>query len=112
MPESTKSPAEVLGAAADLLEKPGAWTQGAHARNAAGAPMLVGSRMDAVCWCVLGALDRMAPTNNLWDASVQAMNEVVGHVADFNDAPERTQAEVVAALREAARQASIRGGEA
>ncbi len=100
---------EVLEAAADLLEKPGAWTQGAHARNAAGAPMLVGSRPDAVCWCALGALDRMAPTNDLWDATVQAMKEVVGHVADFNDATGRTQAEVVAALRQAARQS--RGGE-
>lgn len=112
MAESTKSPAEVLEAAADLLENPGAWTQGAHARNAAGAPMLLGSRLDAVCWCALGALDRVSPTNALWDASVQALKGVVGHIPGFNDAANRTQAEVVAALREAARQASRRGGEA
>jgi len=119
MPESTKSPAEVLEAAADLLEKPGAWTQNEFARDAVGRVVYPTSTL-ATCWCVRGAIaavneeedDHAANTRN-WKAAAKLLGfHDVHDIEQWNDTPGRTQAEVVAALREAARQASRRGGEA
>ena len=113
MPETITSQGQdsvfkVLNAAADLLEKPGAWTQGAYGRLPSGREAL-NVREDAVCRCVIGAIFTVLPPESgcLQDvekgAAVQTMNEFLGIRAyHWNDAPERTQAEVVAALREAA----------
>ncbi len=121
MPESTKSPAEVLGAAADLLESPGAWTQGQCARGE-DKSWPNPEDEEATCWCGVGATMRIAYFvyglgSPVEGAAINALHAYAGSLGyrsfgAFNDAPERTQAEVVAALREAARQASIRGGEA
>lgn len=107
------TPTEVLEAAADLLEKPGAWTTGVFARDAAGHQ--VGLRDDrATCFCLAGAIEKAAQNGTFafreaFDI-MDAMARRAGfrHVAAWNDAPGRTQAEVVATLR----QASRRGGEA
>lgn len=95
---------EILNAAADLLEKPGAWTTGDYARG-------------DDCFCALGAIceieGQVKPRGNVVvekeesDASRAFALFVMGepepyHVARWNDAPGRTQAEVVAALRAAA----------
>lgn len=99
---------DVLEAAANLLEKPGAWTQGVFARNAKG--VVVGFRDDsATCFCAAGAIYRSAKSNALGDPAINLLNTWARrrhfeHLAKWNDAPERTQAEVVAALRQAARQ--------
>jgi len=101
------SPAEVLGAAADLLEKPGAWTQWGYASDGRGNPVHY-TDASAICFCVRGAVRRVAEESGT-DFSLEDFGVPK---PSWNDAPERTQVEVVAALREASRQASIRGGEA
>lgn len=103
------SVAEVLNKAADLLEKPGAWTQGEYGRLPSGRAAL-NVRSDAVCRCLIGAIYTVLPPESgcLHDVekgeAVQTMNEFLGMGAyHWNDAPDRTQAEVVAALRQAAK---------
>ena len=109
MPESTKSPAEVLGAAADLLEKPGAWTQGAFARDRMGRPQ-VSHDHRAICFCAVGAIYRVSGYGPTATEAISRLSSQVrrNSIGEWNDKPNRTQAEVVAALR----QASRRGGEA
>lgn len=117
-PGSVKTVADILTAAADLIEPEGAWIQGAHARvrNYMGG-FGHWSHPRACGWCAAGAINKAAseivgyddvrttygPT---WQATL-LFNESVGvrMTADFNDAPKRTQAEVVAALRAAAEKA-------
>lgn len=105
--------ADVLDAAADLLEKPGAWTQGAYARGKTGRK--VTTRRAAVCFCAIGAMSVAAGCDPAvegepWEADV-ALRKAIGdtQIADWNDTPGRTQDEVVAALRAAA--TSARQGE-
>ncbi len=94
----TADVAKVLESAADLLEKPGAWGQGSYYPRAG-------------CTCALGALAKASgiePAGN-WDnytkrLPYQAATLAFGGVNEavqFNDRPGRTQAEVVAKLREA-----------
>ena len=95
-----KSVSEVLNAAADLLEKPGAWTQGVYHGD------------DDTCHCVTGAIawvqGRRVPSETD-DAAVVAVSAQLGlkeyEILGWNDEPGRNQAEVVAALRQAAEQA-------
>jgi hypothetical protein len=108
------SVAEVLERAADLLQKPGAWTQGVLARNKAGEITgLSEFRGPAVCWCILGATyvvdnddDDDRSSSNSADRFLESL---LGEVGAWNDAPERTQSEVVAKLREAAALAREQG---
>lgn len=100
------SVAEVLDRAADLIEPAGAWMQNALSKyDIAGNP---------TCMCVIGAvlnvpgasfeavdfLDKLLPPTKVADKRP---------AAKWNDAPERTQAEVVAKLREAAALAREQG---
>jgi hypothetical protein len=110
------SAADVLERAAKLIEPEGAWTQGAFSLDETGSHSedltAIGP---AVCWCVLGAIaeivgvDPVAPwgLNNTAVAAKLALSRVIedDNVPMFNDAPGRTQAEVVAKLREAAAKA-------
>lgn len=93
---------EALLAAAELLEKPGAWTQGENARDEFAVAVDPLAR-EATCWCIEGAMLRVMgskrPTGASWSAVIMALKEVP---CDWNDTPGRTQAEVVAKLREAA----------
>lgn len=105
MPRTTppvQSVGDVLEAAADLLSKPGAWTQGAF--------------REGDCFCVLGAIAFITGDNpdgswygNTAAAAREPLAMVVGvktyDVVGWNDDPERTQDEVVAKLREAAAKA-------
>lgn len=100
------SVAEVLNKAADLLEKPGAWTQGALGRLEDGTPVYSAdapSLSRASCYCMAGALwvaNGYQYPEAAFDALPAGPREGTGQ---WNDAPGRTQAEVVAALRQAAK---------
>lgn len=48
--------ADVLDAAADLIEPKGAWCDD-FAQDKNGNPLRYGSDPDAVCWCALGAVE-------------------------------------------------------
>jgi hypothetical protein len=113
------SVAAVLERAADLIEPEGKWTQGDSARDANGNRLRAGTEEGAVCWCVLGAISKVVghPASLLFGAAQKALASVLPSEilpifdddgdelpieASWNDAPERTQAEVVAKLREAA----------
>lgn len=103
--QAALSVADVLDRAADLIEPEGAWTQGAPARTAGGRGTDSGDR-EAVCFCAIGAINRAG----YWDwpltsACWKAVEDTTVGLAKWNDAPERTQAEVVAALRAAAEKA-------
>ena len=95
-------PSQVLDAAADLIEPEGAWQQGSWFDTS--SELALGG--DYRCMCAEGALilvgcERFSlpsqPAHKFLLAATGAED-----VPDWNDAPERTQAEVVAALRKAA----------
>ena len=103
--------ADVLDAAATRIEQPGAWTQDAYAKRADGSTTTT-TADDAVCWCAVGAIGSVA--GGLGEPIVALATDFLCEaletsIADFNDAPGRTQSEVVAALRAAA--TSARQGE-
>lgn len=101
--------AATLNGAADLLAGPGAWMRGAFAATATGR-VIGPEERPAVCWCLAGALMRSAPNtgaairDGVLERAHDAVGEVIGtfDLAGWNDAPGRTQAEVVAALRQSA----------
>lgn len=105
--------ADILNRAADLIEPEGAWTQNAYWRECSGWPVM--SRRHAVCFCALGAIKAIvgqAPSDPDNTPAARVLASLIPgsfSVEDWNDAPERTQAEVVAKLREAA--AKARGHE-
>lgn len=115
----TKSVKEILNAAADLLERPGAWTQGDYARDDVGLGIGEFSEIEIekggfepACFCMIGAVNRARGSDldaSLWGALRRPIWDVLGeqNIADWNDAPGRTQAEVVAALRAAAKSGEI-----
>lgn len=97
------SVSEVLSRAADLLEKPGAWTQGCYARDEGGKPTDMWGD-DPVCFCVSASIQKVEGRHrssawNRFDGYTRRRG--FRHMADFNDHPGRTQAEVVSALRAA-----------
>lgn len=99
---------EILNAAADLLEKPGAWTQGTFARSEDGQRVDMWSQ-EAKCFCVGAAIQRIEGRHrygawNRFDGLTRQRG--FRHMAEWNDDPKRTQAEVVATLRQAAERAA------
>lgn len=98
---------KTLQAAADLLEKPGAWTQHTSARDVGGVTIPIKSDR-AVCWCVIGALWRASVPSSFYSA-LREFKSAIGtdFVPEWNDHPSRKQAEVVAALRIAAARALL-----
>lgn len=90
-------PSEVLSRAADLIEKPGAWTQRRY--GSPGRPM-----------CAVGAL-RAASHDGPYTAPYNYLARYVDSaaVSIWNDAPERTQSEVVSVLRAASELARREG---
>jgi hypothetical protein len=97
--------ADVLERAADLIEPEGAWTQGAYARDAKGRKFITGRAEGMVCFCAIGAIDHVTNAiTPLWKDALTALQQVLpeSRIGAWNDAPERTQPEVVAALRRAA----------
>ncbi|KQM88625.1 hypothetical protein ASE67_02475 [Sphingomonas sp. Leaf23] len=96
---------QVLSEAADLLEKPGAWTQKAFARNGRGQSTGPLAASDTpVCWCVMGATCVAGEEGDEGQAADDFLREFLGvpDLGAWNDDPARTQPEVVDALRRAA----------
>lgn len=105
------SVAEVLSRAADLIEPEGKWTQGCLFRDAEGKGLRP-SDSGKSCFCMAGALVQIGgPWASAWNFLDDALPKVGfgNRTGAWNDAPERTQAEVVAKLREAAELARQRG---
>lgn len=68
------------------------WTQGATARMSDGTP--ISPRKDAaVCWCIVGAALRAGDPVEAWSALAAHLNGCL--VTVWNDAPGRTQEEVL-----------------
>jgi len=107
-------PSEVLAKAADLIEPEGRWIQGAYAKDAVGEEVYPPSG-DAVCFCTYGALYMASGRpREMRDAehgpAAYYLRRAIGRelqrygrrLDKWNDRRDRTQAEVVAALRKAA----------
>jgi hypothetical protein len=93
--------AEVLRAAADLIEPEGKWTQRSEARTVTGRP--VGAcEENAACWCILGAVQRVGGRFAEREVTPALKKVIRFQPWIWNDHKRRTQAEVVAKLREAA----------
>jgi hypothetical protein len=93
---------EKLERAAVIVER--GWTQGTFARNEAGERVDMWTK-EATCFCVSAALQKVDGRNrsDAWNRfDGYARKRGFRHMADFNDAPGRTQAEVAQALRQCA----------
>jgi hypothetical protein len=87
---------DTLRAARKLIEKPENWCKGAYARNSSGEATSSGSD-DATCWCISGALKRVAGCNGYLDCVREAVLAALGDgktethkVPNFNDHPDTT----------------------
>ena len=86
----------------ELLAVPERWTQGAPARSAKGR-RVPPSSPSAVCWCVAGAIERQGEVTGARMRDelgvLRAMSKAAQQIAwDWNDAPGRTHADVLALL--------------
>lgn len=93
-----KPVSQVLSEAADLLEKPGAWGQDDYNPHDG-------------CFCALGAIRVVGRYKGDDNAPATFLGDCIGEpwVCDWNDDPERTQTEVVAAFRRASALAKEQG---
>lgn len=98
---------EFLKAAQDLVRK--GWCQGAWARREDGSAVDA-TDVDAVSFCLSGALNRIwrktGTPPSLYFTVSMAVHHVIrkkdAHIlSEFNDAPDRTQAEVIELFDEA-----------
>jgi hypothetical protein len=96
---------DVLDRAADKIAPEGAWTQKTYARSTPKGRGVGVYNPKAICWCALGAIWASEPSFDAQRRAIEALRAVAGvrHVPKWNDSKRRTQDEVVAALREAAR---------
>lgn len=96
----SKSVADILVEARKLIEKPENWTQGENARNDRGRHCMIDDPL-AACWCMQGAIIKSAgPTE--FTATRKAIDAFIGTIAEYitayNDNPDRTHPEVLAAF--------------
>lgn len=95
--------AEILTKAKELISVPERWTQSTYARDQYGCHINA-TNPAATCWCSLGAIRRAARDARLHQmfedehAAKHYLECALGnrYIAAFNDAPERTHAEVMA----------------
>lgn len=90
---------------AELLTDETKWTQGRYARNSNGC-YAEASGDEAVCWCLEGALYRcygIPDDGSAFNAAYRRLRDAIGGewVARWNDDPQRTFAEVRAAIEKA-----------
>ena len=100
------SAADILNAAADLLEGEGRWTQDAYARDKSGREVSLES-ISAWSFDMVGAVNRACISLRASDSDASAAHSRLAEVGQhnataWNDLPGRTQSEVVEALRTAA----------
>lgn len=94
------SPREVLIKARALIERPEAWTKGAAARDDGGVPVSFDSER-AVCFCGIGATWKVQERKSMAidESGENLLHRVAGgRFGSWNDAPERTHAEVLEAF--------------
>lgn len=78
----------------ELLDGPEKWTKGLSARDASGSMVDVDSPY-AVCWCLYGAMQRCYGLGTVAiSAAYGKVAALVGSVVAWNDAPQRTFADV------------------
>jgi hypothetical protein len=96
-------PSEVLSKAADLIEPEGAWTQGQYGAFDEEAHAYT-------CLCLFGAVKEAGDETDAADGVWKFLQAATSNKPiDWNDQPGRTQAEVVAALRQASELAKAEG---
>lgn len=92
---------DTLVAARALIAEPEAWTQGAFAKRADGGNTAAIAPA-AICWCARGAIEMASrgsfENENAAVYAFQKANDTPSFIAEWNDAPERTHAEVIAAF--------------
>ena len=101
----TPDVARVLRAARERIATPERWTQGEYARDAYGEKMPENDFSGAYCWCSIGAIRGDSAFNvspEIQDAE-DLLARVIGErtafkLPDWNDATDRTHAEVLAAF--------------
>lgn len=106
-----KRASKIFARAAERVRK--GWAQGAMALDARGEEVEVNSRR-AVCWCLLGAVERVSPPGMLWTFEAGSLLDQLGAalrevdpkgreyaLAEWNDDPNRTQAQVLKLLARA-----------
>lgn len=90
--------AKVLRQAAELVGR--GWCQQASATDVQGFPVMV-TDPRAVRWCADGAILATGASGHAWSVLMRVLGSRYT-VTEWNDAPERTQQEVIAALLRAA----------
>lgn len=102
---------DLLRRAKALISEPGKWTQNADGRTVAGKEVHP-KDYNAVCWCIVGAIDRVSTSLSDKDKAVWAFLHVSlpyheprtlnqSHISLWNDVKERTHDEVMKAFDEA-----------
>lgn len=83
---------------ADLLTDDSRWTQGENARDDGGFPIAAESE-DAICWCLAGAIKRCyGDEDEVLRVLRIVHNRLNTQIDIWNDAPERTFADVRALI--------------
>lgn len=85
-------PSELLTKAKALIADPKHWTQGWYAKDAKGHST-VPSTPNAVCWCSVGAIDKVAREENTYSPKLEAAKYLTkvsaecgySGIPDFND---------------------------
>jgi len=98
-------PSEILDKAARKIEPEGRWTRQYSARDKDGREVAPNDAA-ATCWCIYGAIMKVSRRRKVRGDLFRFLPT---YASVWNDAPERTQAEVVAKLREAAALARAEG---
>ena len=80
----------------ELLSDESKWTQGCYARDAFGVSIPFDADA-AVCWCLAGAIHRVYGPEPI---HLRILRRVNGSLSEWNDAPDRTFAEVKALVEE------------
>jgi hypothetical protein len=88
---------EIIKAARALIDTPEKWTKRVGARDSDGAETDV-LASSAVCFCVVGACRKATGPNILYVRGLGTLRSCIkgsGTVHEWNDAPERTHADVM-----------------
>lgn len=98
------TPIRMLEVAKALISSPEKWTQGVSARDARGRHVDYGSQQ-ARCWCVLGAMMKIdvgldnffGRQGAIWllEKTMKSIWPSYSGLGSWNDAPERTHADVM-----------------
>jgi hypothetical protein len=78
-------PADVLQEARALISDPAKWTQCSFARDAKGKSLFSGYNKDAVCWCAMGAIEKVLGKDLSLDLTPYTILKDTGyiHITDW-----------------------------